>query len=125
MGWAGSYEKWLKLLDLIIALDPEVIVPGHGPICGLEGAMEMKAYLDYVREESSHFFKREMTSLEAAKRIDLGPYSSWSAPARIYLNVEQAYREFRGEPMDASPSPVAVFDAIFKLAKSRAIRVEF
>jgi glyoxylase-like metal-dependent hydrolase (beta-lactamase superfamily II) len=125
MGWTGSYEKWLKILDLIIALDPEVIVPGHGPICGLEGAMEMKAYLDYVREESSHFFKREMTSLEAAKRIDLGPYSSWSAPARIYLNVERAYREFRGEPMDASPSPVAVFDAMFKVANSRAIRVEF
>lgn len=125
MGWTGSYEKWLKTLDLIIALDPEVIVPGHGPVCGLEGAMEMKAYLDYVREESSRFFARGMSSLEAAKRIDLGPYSAWSAPARVYLNVERAYREFRGEPMDASPSPVAVFDAIFKVAESRALRVEF
>ena len=125
MGWTGSYAKWLKVLDLIIALDPDVIVPGHGPVCGLEGAMEMKAYLDYVREESSRFFARGMSSQEAAKRIDLGPYSAWSAPARVYLNVERAYREFRGEPMDAPPSPVAVFDAIFKLAKSRALRMEF
>lgn len=80
-----------KILDLIIALDPEVIVPGHGPVCGLEGAMEMKAYLDYVREESSRFFQRGMSSLEAAKRIDLGPYSAWNAPARVYLNIEWAY----------------------------------
>ena len=125
MGWTGSYDKWLRALDLIIAFDPEVIVPGHGPVCGLEGAMEMKAYLEYVREESGHFFARGLSALEAAKRIDLGPYSAWNAPARIYLSVERAYREFRGEPMDASPSPVAVFDAIFKTAKSRAIRVEF
>lgn len=125
MGWTGSYEKWLKILDLIIALDPEVIVPGHGPICGLEGAMEMKAYLDYVREESSHFFKREMTSLEAAKRIDLGPYSSWSAPARIYLNVERAYREFRHEPEDKPWDAATSFDQIYKVAKSRGLGLEF
>ena len=125
MGWSGSYAKWLKALDLIIALDPDVIVPGHGPVCGLEGAMEMKAYLDYVYAESRRFFARGMSALEAAKRIDLGPYSAWSAPARVYLNVERAYREFRGEAMDASPAPVADFDAIFKLAKSRALRVEF
>ena len=125
MGWTGSYEKWLKILDLIIALDPEVIVPGHGPICGLEGAMEMKAYLDYVREESSHFFARGMSSLEAAKRIDLGPYSSWSAPARIYLNVERAYREFRHEPEDKPWDAATSFDQIYKVAKSRGLGLEF
>jgi len=37
MGWTGSYEKWFQCLDLIIQLDPEVIVPGHGPLCGIEG----------------------------------------------------------------------------------------
>jgi len=46
IGWAGTYEKWLKALDLIVWLDPDVIVPGHGPVCGIEGAMEMKAYLE-------------------------------------------------------------------------------
>ena len=48
MGWVGSYENWFKCLDLLIQLKPEVIVPGHGPICGLEGAIEMKAYLQYI-----------------------------------------------------------------------------
>ena len=125
MGWNGSYEKWLKILDLIIAPDPEVIVPGHGPVCGLEGAMEMKAYLDYVREESSRFFQRGMSSLEAAKRIDLGPYSAWNAPARVYLNIERAYREFRHEAEDKPWDAAATFDAVYKVAKRRGIGIEF
>ena len=70
MGWNGSYEKWLRILDLIIWLDPEVIVPGHGPVCGIEGAMEMKAYLEYVREESQRCFGQGLSALEAAKKID-------------------------------------------------------
>ena len=125
MGWTGTYEKWLKILDLIIALDPEVIVPGHGPLCGIEGAMEMKAYLEYVYEESKRFFQKGMTSLEASKRIDLGPYGAWRAPARLYLNVERAYREFRGEPEDKPWDTAKSFDLIYKLAKSRGLVLEY
>jgi len=125
MGWTGTYEKWLKILDLIIALDPEVIVPGHGPLCGLEGAMEMKAYLEHVRAESRRFFDQGVSALEASARIDLGPYGTWRAPARIYLNVERAYREFRNEPADKPWDSAKSFDSIYQVAKARGIAVEF
>jgi glyoxylase-like metal-dependent hydrolase (beta-lactamase superfamily II) len=125
MGWTGTYEKWLRTLDLIIRLDPEVIVPGHGPVCGIEGAMEMKAYLEYVRDESRRFFEQGLTALEASKRIDLGPYGAWRGPARLYLNVERAYREFRSEPPDAHWDAAKSFDAIYEVAKARGIEVEF
>jgi cyclase len=125
MGWTGTYEKWLKVLDLIIWLDPEVIVPGHGPLCGIEGAMDMKAYLEYVREESKHCFEQGLTSLEASKRIDFGPYGAWRGPARLYLNVERAYREFRNEPADAHWDAAATFDAVYKVAKAKGLQVEF
>ena len=39
-----------------------------------------------------------LTSSDAAKRIEFGPYGEWRAPARLYMNVERAYREFRNEP---------------------------
>jgi len=125
VGWSGTYEKWLKTLDLIIWLDPDVIVPGHGPVCGIEGAMEMKAYLEYVREESAHCFGRGLTALEASKRIDLGPYGGWRSPARLYVNVERAYREFRNESSDVPWDPAKTFDALYKIAKARKIEVEF
>ena len=44
--------KWLKVLDLIISLDTDVIVPGHRAGVRMEKPMEMKAYLEYVRDES-------------------------------------------------------------------------
>src|SRR5512139_2439085 len=47
VGWTGTYARWLEGLDRVLWLDPDVIVPGHGPICGVEGAMEMRAYLEY------------------------------------------------------------------------------
>jgi glyoxylase-like metal-dependent hydrolase (beta-lactamase superfamily II) len=125
MGWTGSYAKWIKILDLILSLKPNVIVPGHGPVCGIEGVKEMKAYLEYLRDESKRCFEQGLTSLEASKRIDFGPYSAWRAPARIYLNVERAYREFRNEPEDARWDSAKSFDSIYEVAKARGIQVDF
>jgi len=125
MGWTGSYEKWFQCLDLIIQLDPEVIVPGHGPLCGIEGPKEMKAYLQYVRDESRKFFDAGVSSLDAAKQIEFGPYSEWIAPGRLYMNVERAYREFRDEPPNAPWEQEATFDAIYQVAEAKGIPVEF
>ena len=125
MGWNGTYEKWLKVLDLIISLDPDLIVPGHGPVCGIEGAMEMKAYLEYVREESKRCFGQRLSALEASKKIGFGPYGGWRAPARLYMNVERAYREFRNQEADAPWDHAKVFDAVLAVAKAKGIEVEF
>ena len=125
MGWTGSFEKWFQCLDLMIELEPKVIVPGHGPLCRVEGAIEMKQYLEYVRDESRKCFDDGMPALEAAKRIEFGPYGEWRAPARLYMNVERAYREFRNEPADEPWDTAATFDAIYKVAKAKGIEVEY
>jgi glyoxylase-like metal-dependent hydrolase (beta-lactamase superfamily II) len=124
-GWTGTYAKWLKTLDLIVSLNPKVIVPGHGPLCGIEGVKEMKAYLNYVRDESRRCFDEGLSSFDASKKIDFGPYGAWRAPARIYLNVERAYREFRNEPEDKPWNVPQSFDLIYKVAKARGIALEF
>jgi glyoxylase-like metal-dependent hydrolase (beta-lactamase superfamily II) len=125
MGWNGSYDKWLKILDLIISLKPKAIVPGHGPVCGIEGAVDMKAYLEYVREEARRCFGQGLSALEASKKIDFGPYGGRRAPARIYMSVERAYRELRNEPADAPWDHAKVFDAILAVSKAKGIEVEF
>ena len=57
MGWVGTFEKWYEALDMIVdELKPEVIVPGHGRLCGVEGVTEMEGYLQYVENESRAFF---------------------------------------------------------------------
>jgi len=125
MGWTGSFQKWFQCLDLIVQLNPAVIVPGHGPLCGIEGVTEMKAYLQYVRDESKKCFDAGLSALEAAKRIEFGPYGEWRAPARLYMNVERAYREFRNDSPDVPWNHAAVFDAVYKVAKAKGVEIEY
>ena len=125
MGWTGSYGKWFQCLDLITELGPTVVVPGHGPICGIEGVKELKQYLQYVRDESKKCFEEGRTSLDAAKRIEFGPYGEWRAPARLYMNVERAYREFCDESPHAPWDAAKTFDAIYEVAKAKGIEIEY
>ena len=76
---------------------------------------EMKAYLQYVRAESKRFFEAALPALEAAKRIDLGPYAQWTEPERLLFNVERAYREFRGESFDAPIDALSIFRGMYEL----------
>ncbi|HTD25677.1 MAG TPA: MBL fold metallo-hydrolase, partial [Candidatus Elarobacter sp.] len=119
IGWEGTYDRWIAALDRIVALAPDVVVPGHGPVCGLEGPREMKAYLQYVRAESKRLFDRGLSAVDAAKRIDLGTYAGWTEPERILFNVERAYRELRGEPYDVPIDATALFRGMYELRASR------
>ncbi len=119
VGWEGTYAKWLEALDRLIALNPEILVPGHGPVCGVDGVRELKDYLVYVRAESKRFFDAEVPALQAAKRIDLGPYARWTQPERIIFNVERAYREFRGEPFDAPIDVVTLLHGMYEVQQAR------
>jgi glyoxylase-like metal-dependent hydrolase (beta-lactamase superfamily II) len=122
IGWEGTYAQWMAALDEIVALAPEVVVPGHGPLCGVEGAREMRAYLSYVRDESRQHFDAGRSALEASKRIDLGPYAGWTEPERLFFNVERAYREFRGMPFDAPIDVMGAFRGMYELRSHLAAR---
>lgn len=119
IGWEGTFARWIAALDRIAALQPEVIVPGHGPLCGVEGLREMRAYLVYVQAEARRCFEAGLTAIEAAKTIDWGPYAGWTEPERIIFNIERAYRELRGEPFDAPIDAAAMLRAMYELARTR------
>jgi glyoxylase-like metal-dependent hydrolase (beta-lactamase superfamily II) len=119
VGWIGSFAHWTDALDRILALDPEVVVPGHGPLCGSEGPREMKAYLQHVRDESKYLFDLGLSALDAARRIDLGPFEAWHEPERLLFNVERAYREFRGDPRDEPIDPVPLITDLYTLRRER------
>jgi cyclase len=126
MGWVGTYQAFSDVLDQIIALEPETIVPGHGPVCGVDALRQEQAYFRHVYDESRKGFDAGLSAAKAAEQIDLGPYAEWTAPAtRLVINVERAYREFRGEPTDAPWELPKIFDAGYHLAKARGLPVEF
>jgi glyoxylase-like metal-dependent hydrolase (beta-lactamase superfamily II) len=119
IGWEGTFAKWGEALDAIVALQPSVIVPGHGPLCGVEGPREMKAYLDYVYAEARRCHDEGLSLRDAAQRIDPGPSASWTEPERIVFNVARAYREFEGGAFDEPVDIATVFRAMFELRARR------
>ncbi len=101
IGWAGSHEQWLKAIDMIISFKPGIIVPGHGPLCGVNELLEFKGYLEYVYGESKRLYDQGVTEpLEAAKQIDISKYREWTQPERVVWTVARAFRDFRGESWD-------------------------
>lgn len=125
MGWVGSYQQFSDALDRIIALDPATIVPGHGPVCGIDAVEEEQAYFQHVYDESRACFDLGLSSRQAAERIDLGRYATWKAPSRLVINVERAYREFRGEPADAPWDLPEVFDGMEHVARKGDLPREY
>jgi len=94
--WAGPISNWIAACDLIVALEPEHIVPGHGPLTDLSGVREVSEYLAFVQREAVSRFTVGMGPEEAARDIGLGRYASWRDAERIAVNVDTAWREWSG-----------------------------
>lgn len=117
IGWEGSYAQWYAALDRVIALAPDVVVPGHGGLTDADGVRELRRYFEYVQGESKRFYEAGASEYEAARRIDLGPFAGWTEPGRIIFNVRRAYRELRGEPYDAAFDVLEVLREFGKLTE--------
>ena len=94
--WAGPVENWIDACGRILAMDVDVVVPGHGPITDKRGVEAVKAYLEYVRDETRKRYDAGLDALEAAQDIALDDFSSWGDAERIAVNVDTLYREFSG-----------------------------
>ena len=100
--WAGPVSNWIKACDRIIAMQADVIVPGHGPITDAAGVRKVQAYLRYVDVEARKRFDAGMTVRDAAFDIALSDYDSWIDSERIAINVDTLFREYRGSTEPAN-----------------------
>ena len=95
--WAGPVKNWIAACDKIIAMDADVIVPGHGPVTDKAGVRRVADYLAYVDREARRRFDAGMSVRDAAHDIALGDYARWGDAERIAVNVDSLYRAYRGE----------------------------
>ena len=98
-------------------------------ICREQGVSFGKAMAEALKTGRMHGTAergvRTVPAREAAVRIDLGPYAEWNCPARIYLNIERAFREFRGEAPDAPWDQLKLMDGLYAVAKARDLEPVF
>lgn len=116
IGWEGTNDRWVRALEEIAALGCETVVPGHGPLATNDGVLAMRDYLVYVFDEARTHFDAGRTPLDAASRIELGPYAGWTEPERLAMNVHRAYREFAGGAWDDGVDVMAAFADVGALA---------
>jgi cyclase len=93
----SSVDGWVKACDLILSLDAEVIIPGHGPIADKTHVAATKNYFSFVRNEVRKRFEAGLTAEDAAEEISLDAFSDWGEPERIVANVAYIYEELKGE----------------------------
>lgn len=95
----GSIAHYFDALDRLRTLDAEIVVPGHGPVCGPEVFDETEAYLRFVQEVAREAFAQGLSPLDAALQTDLGSFAGWNDRERIVANIARAYSELRNEPL--------------------------
>jgi len=115
IGWEGTFENWIGALARLEALEPGVVVPGHGPLTDVGGLRGLREYLQYVRDEARAHFNAGRSTIDAAKRIELGPYAGWTEPERLAFQVDRAYREFSGTSWDTPIDTMRVFSEVAQL----------
>jgi cyclase len=116
--WAGPVSNWVRACDLILALDVDAIVPGHGPLASHAQVRAVQDYLRYIATEARKRYDAGLGPAEAARDIALGDYESWGDAERIAVNVDTLYREFRGDSTPANA--LALFGLMAQLRRDRA-----
>ena len=110
--WAGPVSNWIRACDLMLGLDIETVVPGHGPITDKSGIARLKHYFEYVFEESRKRHAMGMGYEEAASELSLDAFKGWVDPERIVVNVFACYRE-----LDRDTRPVSIMEMRAAMAR--------
>lgn len=105
--WEGPVQNWSAACHRILELDADLVVPGHGPVSAMARVQDMVDYLEFVHEQSTVRYDAGMSAQEAAKDIDLGPFSAWPEAERVAVNVATIYRGLAGDDTPAPPGPVS------------------
>jgi cyclase len=110
--WAGPLSNWVAACDLMLDLDVDTVVPGHGPVTDNNGIRSVREYLAYVDHEATTCFEHGVDAFDAARTIGAAMgaderFSELGEFGRIAVNVETAYRTL--DPTHRTPDVVEQF----------------
>jgi cyclase len=93
----GSLEGFRAALHRMRALEPVVLLPGHGPACrGDEVGKvldDLEGYVDWIKSVALDSHAAGLDPLEAAHKHKDGPYAAWPEAERVVCNLYRAYIE--------------------------------
>ncbi|MFE4369709.1 MBL fold metallo-hydrolase [Streptomyces sp. NPDC056835] len=93
ISWAGPVSNWITACDRMLALEPELVVPGHGPVIAASGIHQVRDYLTWVQAEARARHEKGMTPEDAMRDINLGRFADLDERGRIAQNILAVYYE--------------------------------
>ena len=98
--WAGPVQRWLDACDRLLALDADIVVPGHGAVAGRDAVETQRRYFEWLVLEGTPRLRDGMTPLDAAKDLRHGPYAGWGEGERLAVNLTALARDLGLAPAD-------------------------
>lgn len=97
----GSVAGSLRAIDRLRALDPEIIVPGHGNVGGKELLDQNESYLLWLQQLAADGVRSGLSELDIATGTPLGEFGELLDSERLVGNLHRAYAEQLGQPLGA------------------------
>ncbi|RBQ20737.1 MBL fold metallo-hydrolase [Spongiactinospora rosea] len=86
--------RWIGVLEELIALDAEIVVPGHGEVAGTSLIRDVRDYLIYMRAEVERLRSAGASADETVAAIDTAArtrWPTWERPEWIALGARAFY----------------------------------
>lgn len=93
----GLISGWIAALDALIALQPAVVVPGHGPIGTMQDLIVLRDYFLAIQHTGREAVAHNLSPQDAQALLDTGPVAEWIESERNLINLERAMQEASGE----------------------------
>jgi len=93
----GTTWGMVKQLEALIALQPKIVVPAHGPLGDVSDLTAMEDYLLLARQKVRAMMDQGMPLAEIEKKFDMHEYQGWDRDEHLSWTADTIYRELRGE----------------------------
>jgi cyclase len=112
IAWAGPVSNWIAACERILAMDLEVIVPGHGPLADSSAVTELKAYFEYLYEQAGGLHAQGLSPVQAARALAMDRWADWGERERLAVNLASIFRE-----LDGAQEPQGALEAFAQMAE--------
>ena len=117
IAWTGPLANWIAACDLMLDMNVDVVVPGHGPVTDKSGVRAVRDYLAFVEREATARCRAGVDAFDAAREIaaEIGAHEQFATLGefgRIAVNVDTVYRT-----VDPAHRPADVVEQFRRMAE--------
>jgi cyclase len=91
-----SIPDTLSAIKMMKALNPEIVIPGHGEPSSIKALDDMQKYYNVLLERVGAMVKAGKSLDEIKKELKIPGTEDWEGKDRFPNNIEAAYRAVKG-----------------------------